>query len=576
MLGLIRVKNFAIIDEVELEFEQGLSVVTGETGAGKSILVDALGLVLGDRADAGVIRHGADRAEISVLFECPADHAALAWLEELGLDDEHRCALRRIVGREGRSRAFVNNQPVTLADLKRIGSLLVDIHGQHAHQSLLESANQRALLDEHGGLTALVREVGAEYRDWQHAQEQLAQAQGGHAQRDAELELLRFQSAELEALGIEPGEPAQLQAERGRLANVDKLASGLETAIQALYEAETASAHALVVRAEQELARLVEHDEALRQSAETLGSVEIEVREAALALVHYRDRLEPDPERLDALESRLAKIRALSRRHGISDDELPGLLERLRARIEELDGAGLSVDALRDAAERAETRYFAAARRLSSARRQVAAKLAAAVTAQLPELGLPHGLFEVAVEDKAASRADGTGIDRVEFRVRLNPGQPFGALAKVASGGELSRIGLAIEVVGAGASPVPTLVFDEVDAGIGGGVAEIVGRKLAGIAANRQVLCVTHLPQVASQGDHHYRVMKLTDGESSRTTVRQLSRDERIEELSRMLGGVEITALTRAHAKEMMTRAADDPPPPPAKRPARRKPQRAR
>lgn len=556
MLSLIRVKNFAVIDEVEVELGDGLSVVTGETGAGKSILVDALGLALGDRADASVVRHGADRAEIGVLFECPPGHAALARLEELGLDDEHRCALRRIIGRDGRSRAFVNNQPVTLADLKQIGSLLVDIHGQHAHQSLLDGANQRALLDAHGGLEPLVRDVAAAYRDWQDARAKLDAAQSSHRQRDAELELLRFQASELEALALEDGEPARLHAERGRLANVDKLASGLDLAIQAVYEAENVSAHALVARAAQEIARLVEDDETLRQPAEMLASIEIELREAALALVHYRERLEPDPERLDAVETRLSRIRTLARRHGVTEDELPGVLASLRARIDELGGAAHSIEALSAAAERAEAAYLAAATKLSKARREVAAKLSAAVTEQLPELGLAHGLFEVAIDEKPRDRADGTGLDRVEFRVRLNPGQPFGPLAKVASGGELSRIGLAIEVVGADASPVPTLVFDEVDAGIGGGVAEIVGRKLAKIAANRQVLCVTHLPQVASHGRHHYHVAKETDGKTSRTTVRRLSAEERVEELSRMLGGVEITAVTRAHAAEMIGRAA--------------------
>src|SRR5690606_23702925 len=358
MLSLIRVKNFAVIDEVEVELGAGLSVVTGETGAGKSILVDALGLALGDRADTGVVRHGADRAEVSVLFECPPGHAALAWLEELGLDDEQRCALRRVVSHEGRSRAFVNNHPVTLADLRHVGSLLVDIHGQHAHQSLLDGANQRALLDAHGGLGELVSRVAAAYRAWQQARARLEQAQGGHRQRDAELELLRFQAAELEALALEDGEPARLHAERGRLANVDKLAGGLELAIQALYEAESASAHALVARAGRELERLIEHDEALRGPAEALASAEIELRETALALLRYRDQLEPDPERLEAVEARLTRIRALARRHGVDEDELPGVLDRLRARIDELDGAGHSIEALREAAERAQASYF--------------------------------------------------------------------------------------------------------------------------------------------------------------------------------------------------------------------------
>ena len=555
MLSLIRVKNFAVIDEVELELDAGLSVVTGETGAGKSILVDALGLALGDRADASAVRHGAERAEISVLFECPPGHPAVALLAELGLDDEDRCLLRRVISHEGRSRAFINNQPVTLQDLKRVGSLLVDIHGQHAHQSLLESANQRALLDAHGGLEALASEVADAFREWRKLEERLEGLRGGHAQRDAELELARFHAAELEALAVEDGEPERLHAERARLANVDKLAGGLETAIQALYEGEV-SAHALAARAAQELERLVEHDDALREPAAALANVEIELREAASALIHYRDRLEPDPERLEAVESRLARIKALARRHGVDEDELFGVLARLRARIDELEAGGESIDALETEVKRAKDAYFARARKLSKARKRAAAKLADAVTEQLPELGLGHGQFDVLIEDKPEERADASGIDRIEFRVRLNPGLPFGPLAKMASGGELSRIGLALEVVGADASPVPTFVFDEVDTGIGGGVAEIVGRKLAKIAASRQVLCVTHLPQVASQGRHHYRVSKLTDGKPSRTTVRRLTREERIEELSRMLGGVEITDLTRAHAEEMIGRGA--------------------
>ncbi|HEX7079566.1 MAG TPA: DNA repair protein RecN [Gammaproteobacteria bacterium] len=555
MLSLIRVKNYAVIDEVELELGSGLSVVTGETGAGKSILVDALGLALGDRADATAVRHGAERAEIGVVFECPPGHAALARLEELGLDDENRVALRRIVGQEGRSRAFINNQPVTLQDLKSVGGLLVDIHGQHAHQSLLHGPNQRALLDAHGGLGDLVDRVAAAFRAWRELEEQLAARESGAAQRNAELELLRFQAAELEALALEDGEPARLLAERGRLANVDKLAAGLGAAIDALYESEVANAYALVARARQELERLVDHDDALGEPARALAGAEIELREAAHALIHYRDVLEPDPERLEAVEARLAKIRALARRHAVPEDELAGLLPQLRARIEALDAGGQSAEALRAAAQRAATTYFEAAEALTAARTRCAAELGAAVTAQLPELGLPHGEFAVRVEAKPKDRADATGLDRIEFQVRLNPGQPFGPLAKMASGGELSRVGLALEVAAAGASPVPTFVFDEVDAGIGGGVAEIVGRKLARIAESRQVLCVTHLPQVASQGREHYRVAKVTDGHATRTIVHRLRAQERVEELSRMLGGLEITDLTRAHAEEMIDRA---------------------
>jgi DNA repair protein RecN (Recombination protein N) len=556
MLGLIQVRNYAVVDEAELELGPGFNVITGETGAGKSILVDALGLALGDRADAGIVREGAERAEISVVFECPPGHPALEVLAELGLDDGDTCTLRRVVGHEGRSRAYINGRPVTLQDLKRLGSLLVDIHGQHAHQSLLEPANQRALLDAHGGLQGQVAAVAAHYRRRREAEERLKARREGNADRAARLEVLRFQAAELEALGLSPGEPAELESERRRLANTDRLAAGLGTALEALYEADTGGAHALVAHAHRELAKLVEHDASLAEQVGQLGAAEIELREAAHALLRYRDRLEADPARLDAVETRLARIRALARRHAVSEDELPGVLETLRVQIDELDAGGQSLEALQREAEQAAAAYAAAAEALSSARKACAARLGKAVTGELAGLGMAQGELRIAVEAKPEERHDASGMDRIELEVRLNPGQAFGPLARVASGGELSRISLALEAVAADASPVPTLVFDEVDAGIGGGVAEIVGRKLAGLAAARQVLCVTHLAQIASLGSRHYRVAKESDGKTTRTVVRRLNSDERVEELSRMLGGVEITERARAHAEEMIDRAA--------------------
>ncbi len=576
MLSLIHVRNYAVIDEVELELGPGLSVVTGETGAGKSILVDALGLALGDRADSTTVRSGAERAEISVLFECPAGHPALALLAELGLDENETCTLRRVVGQDGRSRAFINGRPVTLADLKQVGSLLVDIHGQHAHQSLLQAGNQRALLDAQGGLVPLAERVAEAYRRRREAEARLAARREGNADRTAQLELLRFQAAELEALALAEGEPAELEAERRRLANTDRLAAGLGAALEALYEGETASAHALVAQAQRELDKLVEHDEALGAEAKQLAAAEIELREVAHALQRYRDRLEADPERLEAVEARLARVRALARRHAVEADALPGVLSALAAQVAELEGGAESLEALEQEAAEAASVYLAAAGALSADRKACAERLGAAVTGELAGLGMAQGEFRIAVQPRPEDRADGTGLDRVEFEVRLNPGQPFGPLARLASGGELSRISLALETVAADASAVPTFVFDEVDAGIGGGVAEIVGRKLAAIAAARQVLCVTHLPQVASQGTQHYLVAKETDGKSTRTRVRALGEDERVEELSRMLGGVEITARTRAHAEEMIDRAAKTRPTATKKRRAASKPARAR
>lgn len=556
MLSLIRVKNYAIVDEVEVDFARGFSVMTGETGAGKSILVDALGLALGDRSEPSVVRAGTERAEISVQFDELDSPGARDWLVERGLDDGDQCTLRRVIGSEGRSRAFINGQPVTLQDLKALGAFLIDIHGQHAHQSLLEANSQRELLDAHGGLEAAANKVATTYADWQRAEKDLAARRGESADRTAQLELLRFQLAELEALAPAAGEPENLRQERDRLANTDRLLSGVGTAVECLFDSESAAAYRNVVRARQELERLVAHDPTLRRTSEQLGAVEIELREIESGLTRYRERIEADPARLDVLEERLAKFRSLARRHGAAENELADTLGSLRTRVADLDGGEQSVEALVAKVASARAAYFAAAGKLTAGRTKHAAKLGRAVSGQLAELGMTHGEFHVALEPKREERADGTGMERVEFQVKLNPGQPFGSLAKVASGGELSRISLAVEVVRSGASRVPTFVFDEVDAGVGGRVAEIVGRKLSQLGASRQVLCVTHLPQVASQGQSHYRVVKLTDGKTSRTSVRPLGAEERIEELSRMLGGIEITERTRAHAAEMIDRAA--------------------
>jgi len=555
MLTLIRVKNYAVIDEVEVEFEPGLSVMTGETGAGKSILVDALGLALGDRADAGAVRTGTERAEISALFECPAEHPALAWLEQRELADELSCSLRRVISAEGRSRAFINGQAVTLQELKSFGALLVDIHGQHAHQSLLAPAAQRQYLDAYAGLERQATDTAVAFAAWRHAKDELEALRTRGEDREAQLELLRFQIGELEELGLEHGEPEVLRAERARLANMDRLVNGLDSALNQLYESDLGSAYTQIVQARQSIAGLAEHDAALVEPAAQLESIEIELREAASALNQYRERLEPDPKRLDVVEARLASIRAQARRHRV-DHELGNVLETLRQRIGELEAGHQSVEALEQRVEARSSDYFRVAEALSKERGQAALALDKAVSAQLKELGLPHGEFRTALERRPRERADASGLEQIQMQVQLNPGLPFGPLSKVASGGELSRISLALEVVAPGTAGIPTRVFDEVDAGIGGAVAEIVGRRLKQIAADRQVLCVTHLAQVASQATAHYRVTKLTDGTSSRTKLRRLTDEERVEELSRMLGGLEITQRTRAHAEEMMRDAA--------------------
>ena len=556
MLGLIKVSNYAVIDEVEVELRPGLNVMTGETGAGKSILVDALGLALGERAEAGAVRAGTDGAEISVSFDCPADHPAFEWLEAHGLDADHSCLVRRLVSAQGRSRAFINSRPATLQDLRALGALLVNIHGQSAHQALLGGRTQRELVDHHGEHGALSRQVADRFAAWQELQSQLARGSRNADDRESQLELLRFQVRELQALDLRDAELEPLTVERNRLANVERLAGSLDGILGAVYEGEAVSAHQLVADAQRALHGLTALDPSLAGPLALLEQAEIQLSEAAGELARYRDRLEPDPHRLEWVDARLARIRELAARHRVDAPQLVGLLGTLNERIAQLETATESLDALARRLAQARADYFDAAGRLSAARARSAAALSETVTRQITELGLPHGRFHADVQPKPADQAGASGLDRIEFQVALNPGQPLGPLSRVASGGELSRVSLALEVVSAGATAVPTLVFDEVDAGIGGGVAEIVGRRLAEIAGHCQVLCVTHLPQVASQGQHHYRVAKRTEAGTTRTSVRELPAGERVEELSRMLGGVEVTERARAHAEEMIERAA--------------------
>lgn len=556
MLTLLRITNYAIIDDVEIEMRAGFTVMTGETGAGKSILVDALGLTLGDRADASAVRNGCERAEISLAFELTSDHPAREWLAERELDDDELCCLRRTIGADGRSRAFVNNRPVALKDLRAVGDQLVDIHGQHAHQSLLSAPAQRQLLDSSAGLDSQAERVTEAHAAWQKALCERDSLLTDSASREADLELKRFQLGELENLSLATGESASLREERELLRHIDLVQQAVGQAAQSIYAAESGSAYAIVANAQRLLAGALTHDKDLDPLAERLTAAEVELQEIGADLSRRLESLEADPARLEIVEARLFTIQQLARKHETSEDELPMLTESLREAITELESGVDSVAALDTRCTEAERRYMELAEQLSASRQEAARALGKAVTANLHELGLPSAEFVISVVRKADGRHDSTGIDQVAFEIATSPGQPPGPIDRIASGGELSRIGLAIAVVGIGASPVPTFVFDEVDAGIGGAVAEVVGRRLRDISASHQVLCVTHLPQVASQGQHHFRIVKLTDGTSSRTQVRLLDSDQRIEELSRMLGGIEITDATRAHAEEMIRHAA--------------------
>lgn len=556
MLTHIHIRDFAIIEQVELNLSAGTTVLTGETGAGKSILVDALELALGARGDNRVVRHGCKRAEISAGFDVGGVAEAAAWLDEHDLDADGECVLRRVVGDDGRSRAYINGRPVPVQLLRELGDHLVDIHGQHEHQSLLKRTMQRRLLDDFAGHGELLAGVAEACGRWHTLEQELAELSQAATDRNARLDLLRYQVGELQALELGADEWIELDAERGRLVNANRLLEGSRQALDALYEADEGAAFSLITHAAGELEQLQPYDTALAPITELLSGAGIQIQEAASELRRYLGRVELDPERLAWVEQRLASIQELARKHRVAPEELPGCLARLEREFAGLERADSRLEKLREEIQSAAEHYQTLAAQLGAGRRHAAAKFAALVTAHMQELGMPGGRFGAVIEPRADGRFSVAGMERVEFQVSANPGQPLQPLNKVASGGELSRISLAIQVVTAQNSRrVPTLIFDEVDVGIGGGVAEIVGRQLRRLGQTNQVLCITHLPQVAALAHHHLRVTKTAGKTTARTSLQRLSNGERRDEVARMLGGVKITEQTLAHAQEMVERA---------------------
>ena len=552
MLTQLQIRDFAIIDSVELELRRGLTVLTGETGAGKSILVDALQLLAGGRAGAEVVRHGAERAEVSGTFELSQAPGELkAWLEEQSLSGAGELIVRRVVGADGRSRAYLNGQAVPIQLLREAGNILIDIHGQHEFQSLTRSPAQRVLLDDYGSLSALTTQVAIAHRVWMELLNRTLELESKARDRDTRLELLRYQAQELQALQLKDGEIDALGEERARLANRGRLAQGAQTALAELYENEAASAHAGVSRALQALRGLAALDGKLAAVLPMLEEASIQVREAARELERYGETLDVDAARQDEVERRLAAIEELSRKHRVAPPELPERARQLGVELEGLERAELDLALVRTELAAALHSYRALAQELSGKRELAARTLARHISARMQTLGMSGGRFEVDVTQHGNAEPAEHGIDSIEFRVTANPGQPPRALAKVASGGELARLSLAVQVSCA-AQATRCMVFDEVDAGIGGAVAEIVGRELRALGARGQVLCVTHLPQVACQAHHHVRVTKLTDGRTTRTTLTELTGNDRVEELARMLGGIEVTAKAREHARDML------------------------
>jgi DNA repair protein RecN (Recombination protein N) len=555
MLTALYIRDLAIIRALELDAVDGLTVLTGETGAGKSILVDALALALGGRADSGVIRHGSERAEVSASFAIKPSGDAARWLKEQDLDADGECLLRRVIDGARGSKGFINGRPVPIQMLRDLGEYLVDIHGQHEHQSLLRRDAQRQLLDDYAGLSDPVAAVGRHYRRAKALQDRIEALNRDAADRGTRLELLRHHVKELEALNLAPNEIAALEEEHGRLANGAELLDGAHAVVQALDADDDSAATRVVAQATRKLEGLAHFDPRLGEIAMLLSEAGVQIDEAASRLQRYVGDLDLDPARLQWLDARLGTIHDLARKHRIKAEELPPLLQKFRTELadtEDLDG---NLARLNDELKQTRAEYTEAAAVVSAGRTQAAKTLARAVTDRMQHLGMPGGRFRVDLTPLPNGELSSHGAERVEFQVTANADLPLRPLNKVASGGELSRISLALQVVAAGVARIPTLIFDEVDVGVGGRVAEIVGQQLRALAAKRQVLCITHLPQVAALGEHHLRIAKSTHAGATDVTVDSLKKSERVQEIARMLGGIEISQKTIAHAEDMLSRA---------------------
>lgn len=553
MLRNLKVENFATIAHLDLELEEGLTVFTGETGAGKSVLVDALGLVLGDRADSALVRAGCERASVTAIVHIARLPKLKELLIEQGMEDEGQCILRRQIEADGRSRAFVNSTPVPAQILRKIGELLIDIHGQHAHQSLLRRDSQRELLDDFAGHTELLDTVAETYRQWKAATEELARICDSPAgQQGTEMELLSYQIQELDAAQFTPEEWITIEQEHSLLSNLTRLEEGCQRALS-LLNGDASSAETQLHRACRELNTLRGYDHRLEPMMDLLNNAAIHINEAGKALRHYLESLNPDPGRLGQLEAQITALHDLARKHRVRIEDLPAHRQALEDRLAALENRKQRVQELLEIQRIYLANYRNAACSLRESRIQAAQEMARRIVAGLRELGMPHSAFSIVVESSETESPAPTGMDRVDYLVSTNPGLPLRPLSRIASGGELSRISLAIQVITASDKGIPTLVFDEVDVGIGGAVAENVGQHLRHLAqGGRQVLCVTHLPQVASLGHHHLQVIKTIRASSTSTHIQYLRETERVKEIARMLGGRTISAQTLSHAREML------------------------
>lgn len=552
MLCHLHISNFAIVRALEIDWHSGMSTITGETGAGKSIAIDALSLCLGERADAGVVRPGADKADIVASFDISKLTAAQQWLAEQELAMGHECIVRRVVSNEGRSRGYINGVQVPAQQLKALGQHLLSIHGQHAHQQLLKNDYQRQLLDAFAANSSLLEATRSSWRHWQQLQREYAQLQQSQQQRDAQRQLLEYQVAELDQFAPLPDEYPQLEAEHSRLSHGNTLLNQSLQCLQLLYDDEQQNIYQALSVAAGQLDQLCSLDPALNNISQMLQDALVQTEEASRELRRYADKVELDPERLAQIDERLSQWLNLSRKHQVSYEELPALHQQLSEQLAALTGDDKRLLQLEADINGAQQHYLQQAEALSQQRQQAAALLSDKISRSMHELSMANARFAILVNPLDVSQGSAQGIDQIDFQVSTNPGQPLQALSKVASGGELSRISLAIQVILADKITTPTLIFDEVDVGISGPVAAGVGRLLRQLGETTQIICVTHLPQVASQGHQQLFVEKYTDGLATETRMRELNADERISEIARLLAGENISSSALANARELL------------------------
>ncbi len=551
MLRQLVIRDLVVIESLNLEFEPGMNVLTGETGAGKSILVDALGLILGDRADTSLIREGSNRAEITAVIDICGDSAASNKLTDLDIEHEREVFLRRTISPDDRSRAYINGTPVPVQSLRELGELLVDIHSQHAHQSLLKRDIQRQLLDHFGGYSDLLHELHSQYQRWHSATSRLDTLCRNQDSHEDQLALLEYQLDELASMNLSESGYQDIVDKHTLLANANRIVESAQHALNEINQDENAIS-GRIAQIYKSLHEISEFDPALKDIPALLDNALIQIDEAANELRHYLDHIEIDPEQLRHTESLLEKLHETARKHKVHPKDLFSHSQTLSRQLQLLkDNSGL-IEELREQQQDSLAHYHSTAKELHRLRKAASAKLAEQVSAKMHEMGMQNGKFMIEVNFSEDSDPASDGLDNIEFQVAANPGQPLKSIRKVASGGELSRISLAIQIIASRDKGIPIMIFDEVDAGIGGGVAETVGQLLLSLGEHKQVLCVTHLAQVASCGQHHYQVNKLIRSNKTYTEVNKLNAEERIDEIARMLGGIKITSESRAHASEML------------------------